>query len=247
MSVKQSHYESLLAEYSNSEAAIALLKQHRPYMEMIPSMRRPQESVITIPVPIVRLREGVSYSGGQQGVSIAPGQAVSLPCDLGIFMCDPEWKVKTGVEIFVFIHRPDEDFYQLLSRWRETRVWLDKDYEWVMPHQYRYIYSQEAEDIYPLFVLFSETPERIKKGLSGARLPFVVHSTRELSDGNARESIAPTEFIDASTEESEVELSEDLLLEEQPQLYDFDSNGDRPKEPDWKWDDGSMVGGDGEN
>lgn len=247
MSVTQSHYESLLAEYSNSEAAIALLKQHRPYMEMIPSMRRPEDSVITIPLPIVRLRDGVSYSGGQQGVSIAPGQAVSLPCDLGVFMCDPEWKVKTGVEIFVFIHRPEEDFYQLLSRWRETQVWLDKDYEWVMPHQYRYIYSQEAEDIYPLFVLFSETPERIKKGLSGARLPFVVHSTWELPADDTQESIAHTEFIDASTEGSEVELSEDLLLDEQSKLYDFESNSDRPKEPDWRLDDGSMVGGDGES
>ena len=245
MSVKQSHYESLLAEYSNSEAAIALLKQHRPYLEMIPSMRRPDKSLITIPLPIVRLREGVSYSGGERGVTIAPGQAVSLPCDVGIFMCDPEWKVKTGVEIFIFIHRPDEDFYKLLSRWRETQVWLDKDYEWVMPHQYRYIYPQEADDVYPLFVLFSETPERIKQGLRGAHLPFVVHSTGELPTEDSQESIAHLEFMEPS-DGSATELSEDLLSEESSKLFD-ESYGDRPKEPDWKWDDGSMVGGDGEN
>lgn len=173
MPVKNSHYETLLAEYSNSEAAIALLKQHRPYLEMIPSMRRPDESVIAIPLPIVRLREGVSYSG-KSGMSIAPGQAVCLPSDLGIMMCDPEWKVKVGVEIFIFIHRPHEDFSDLLTRWRLTQVWLDQGYEWVMPNHYNYVYSQEAEKIYPLFVLFSETPERIKRGLKGANLPVVI-------------------------------------------------------------------------
>ena len=244
MSVRQSHYEGLLAEYSNSAAAIALLKQHRPYLEMIPSMRRPEESIISIPLPIARLREGVSYSGGRNGVTIAPGQAVCLPCDLGIFMCDPEWKVKTGVEIFVFIHRPQEDFYHLLSRWRETQVWLDKNYELLMPYQYKHIYPQEADDIYPLFVLFSETPERIKKGLRGAHLPFVVHSTWELPTEDSEELVESFEFIDSSTD-GVAELSEDLLLEEQSS--NFESYSDRPKEPEWKWDDGSMVGGDGES
>ena len=38
---KQSDYEASLAEYSNHTAAIALLKQYRPYLEMIPSLRRP--------------------------------------------------------------------------------------------------------------------------------------------------------------------------------------------------------------
>jgi len=63
MSVKQSHYEALLAEYSESSAAIALLKKYRVYMEMIPSIRRAHESLITIPLPIARLRDGVSYAG----------------------------------------------------------------------------------------------------------------------------------------------------------------------------------------
>lgn len=109
MSIKQSNYEILLAEYSESTAAIALLKKYRLYMEMIPSIRRANESLISIPLPVARLREGVSYAS-KSGTSIAPGQAVCLPCDLAILMCDPEWKVKVGVEILVFIHRPDEDF-----------------------------------------------------------------------------------------------------------------------------------------
>jgi hypothetical protein len=52
MTVQKSVYESSLAQYSNHLAAIALLKQHRPYLEMIPSLRHPCESVITIPLPI---------------------------------------------------------------------------------------------------------------------------------------------------------------------------------------------------
>ncbi|MEG4120925.1 hypothetical protein QUA43_26090 [Microcoleus sp. N9_B4] len=175
MSVKQSHYETLLAEYSESSAAIALLKKYRVYMEMIPSIRRALESLITIPLPIARLRDGVSYAGSS-GTSISPGQAVCLPCDLAILMCDPEWKVKIGVEILIFIHRPGEEFSELLGRWRQSQVWLDKGYEWVMPHRYRHIYSDEAEAVHPLFVLFEETPELIQRGLMAAGLPFVVES-----------------------------------------------------------------------
>ncbi|MGB3405780.1 MAG: hypothetical protein WBA77_24090 [Microcoleaceae cyanobacterium] len=186
MSVHTAEYETLLAEYSNAEAAITLLKQYRPYWEMIPSLRRPEESTIAIPLPIVRLQEGVSYSG-QSKISISAGQAVSLPCDLAVIMCDPEWKVKVGVEIFVFIHRPNEDFSDLLTRWRLTQIWLDKTYEWVMPAHYSSVYSQEAEKIYPLFVLLPETPERIQRGLKGTNLPFIiqtpsVYSTVEISE-----------------------------------------------------------------
>lgn len=177
MVVKKSDYEALLAEYSNSKATIALLKQYRLYLEMVPSLRRPEDSLITIPLPIIRLRQEGSES-----------KTVALPCDLGIFMCDPEWKVKTGVEIFVFIYRPDEDFSDLLSRWRKTQVLLDKEYEWIMPQDYKHIYSQEAEEIYPLFVLFSETPERIKRGLTGANLPFVIQPTFDSIDLEVEES-----------------------------------------------------------
>ena len=174
MVVKQSHYETLLAEYSDSLAVVSLLKRYRLYLEMIPSIRQADESVVTIPLPIVRLRDGVSYTGA--GTSITPGSAACLPCDIAVLMCDPEWKVKTGVEILIFIHRPSEDFYDLLSRWRQSQVWLDKGYEWVMPHRYRHIYSTEAEDVYPLFVLFAESSERVKRGLKGAGLPFVVQT-----------------------------------------------------------------------
>ncbi|MEA5500970.1 hypothetical protein [Limnoraphis robusta] len=195
MPVQQSHYETLLAEYSNAEAAIALLKQHRTYLEMIPSMRRPDESLITIPLPIVRLRDGVSYTG-KSGLSITPGQAICLPSDLGIIMCDPEWKVKMGAEIFIFIHRPNEDFSDLLTRWRFTQVCLEQGYEWVMPEHYSHIYSQEAEKIYPLFVLFSETPERIKRGLKGANLPFVIPALDTTVDPLDYQSIDELEELD---------------------------------------------------
>ena len=192
MSVQQSHYEALLAQYSEFSAAIALLKKYRLYMEMIPSIRRVNESLITIPLPIARLREGVSYARSN-GASISPGQAVSLPCDLAILMCDPEWKVKVGVEILIFIHRPDEDFSGLLGRWRQCQVWLDQDYEWVMPYRYSHIYSDEAEAVHPLFVLFEESSDRIQRGLMAAGLPFVVESLNSIND----EELAETESLEA--------------------------------------------------
>ena len=175
MFIKQYNYEALLAQYSESAAALELLKKYRIYMEMVPSIRRSDDSLIAIPLPIARLREGVSYARSS-GASISPGQAVCLPCDLAILMCDPEWKVKIGVEILIFIHRQNEEFSELLGRWRQCQVWLDKDYEWVMPHRYRHIFSDQAEAIHPLFVLFDETPELIQRGLMGAGLPFVVES-----------------------------------------------------------------------
>jgi len=175
MSIQQFHYEELLAEYSSQLGAIELLKQHRPYFELIPSLRRPQESLITIPLPIVRLSQTIT-STKHSGV-VKPGrQATCLPCDLAVLMCDPEWKIKTGAEILVFIHRPDEEFSELLSRWRQTQVFLDNGYEWVMPSRYNHILSEGADKVHPLFVIYAETPERIKLGLKGAYLPFVVQS-----------------------------------------------------------------------
>lgn len=173
MMVKNSHYEELLAEYSNSLSAIALLKQYRPYLEMIPSLRRPDESVIAIPLPNVRIRhEGSNSSAAKVGTV----EVIELPCDVVILMCDPEWKIKTGGEIMIFIHRPHEDFSDLLRRWRQTEILLSKNYDWLMPQRYRYILSEGAEQIYPLFVVFAETQERIKRGLKGAALPFVVQT-----------------------------------------------------------------------
>ena len=180
MPVKQSNYEEWLAAYSNYSAVLALLKQHRPYLEMLPSLRRPNESVIPIPLPVVRLR--YSTSVGKESSMTKIVEATRLPCDVAILMCDPDWKIKTGVEIFLFIHRPQEDFSDLLGRWRQTQVLLDKDYEWLMPPRYQHIFSEGANSIYPLFIVFSETPERIIRGLHGASLPFIVQMTSSIEE-----------------------------------------------------------------
>jgi hypothetical protein len=190
MPVKQSDYEALLAEYSNHEAAIALLKKHRPYLEMIPSMRRPDESVITIPLPIVRIRNPHPLTAHHSMAVTTVQGAVCLPCDVAILMCDPEWKIKMGVEIFIFIHRPHEDFSDLLSRWRQTQVLLDKDYEWLMPPRYQHILSEGNERLYPLFVVFPETPERIQRGLLGANLPFVMQVPDPVAQEETSQSLS---------------------------------------------------------
>lgn len=165
MPIKQSQYEILLAEYSNRESAIELLRQYRPYLEMLPSLRRPDESVITIPFPLLRLRKSKSSA-----------EVLQLPCDLAILTCDPEWKIKMGVEIMVFIHRPEEEFSDLLRRWRETEIWLNQDYEWIMPLGKEHIFSEGAQKAYPLFVGFPETGNNIRRGLKGAGLPLVIQS-----------------------------------------------------------------------
>lgn len=192
MVVKKSQYETVLAEYSSVQAAIALLKQHRPYLEMIPSMRRISESLIVIPLPIVRIRSSKAHGG--QGINETPEGLAGLPCDLGILMCDPEWKVKTGVEIFVFIHRPEEDFSDLLTRWRKTQIWLDRGYEWVMPSRYKHIISEGAEKICPLFVLFPGTPDRVKKGLQSNYLPFVIENPELNWEESSPEAPSPEEL-----------------------------------------------------
>lgn len=176
MPVKRSHYEETLAEYSHPSAVVELLKQYRPYLEMLPSMRRPDESLITLPLPIVRLRHAPA-SPQTWHLGHAPMTNSSLtriPCDIGILMCDPDWKVKTGVEILIFIHRPQEDLSDLLGRWRQSQVMLDKEYEWITPPRYQHILCEGADKVSPLVVLFEETPERIKRGLKGARIPCVI-------------------------------------------------------------------------
>jgi hypothetical protein len=171
MPVYQTHYEELLATYSNHQNAVALLRQYRPYFEKVPSIRRSQDSVVTIPLPVVQVRQPTGTS-----LANAPYELIKLPCDLALLMCDPEWKIKTGVEIIVFIHRPGEDFSDLLDRWRQTQVLLSRGYNWEMPLRFQHIFNEGAEKIYPLFILFSETPERIQRGLKGAGLPFVLHA-----------------------------------------------------------------------
>lgn len=169
MTAHRNQYEAALADCCDASGAIALLKRYRPYLELLPSMRRPDESLITIPLPIVKARRSSAIGGA--GV---PGtEALCLSCDLAILMCDPEWKIKTGIEVFVFIHRAQEDFSDLLSRWRQTQVVLSRGYEWDLPLRYKHILNEGADNPYPLFVVFEETPERIKRGLKGAFLPFV--------------------------------------------------------------------------
>ena len=190
MSVNRTHYEAVLAECCDALGAIALLKRYRPYLELLPSMRRPDESLITIPLPIVKFRKTAASTGlGGTG-----SEALCLPCDLAILMCDPEWKIKTGVEVFAFIHRPEEDFSDLLSRWRQTQVILSRGYEWDLPLRYKHILSEGTDTPYPLFVVFEKTPERIKRGLKGAFLPFVVQQADAL-DQEALIEPAATEVL----------------------------------------------------
>lgn len=177
MSIKKYDYETALADFSNRERIVSLLGQYRQYLEMIPSMRRPDDSVISIPLPLAKvrnLRQVMGDSINQGSVD----ETIPIPCDLAIIMCDPEWKIKMGVEILVFIHRPQEDFSDLLRRWRQTQVYLDKEYEWIMPDTEEHMFSDLAERILPLFIVFPDTPARIRKGLTGASLPFVEYTIK---------------------------------------------------------------------
>jgi hypothetical protein len=204
MAVKPIQYESLLSTCSEYQGVMALLRQYRPYLEAIPSMRRPQESIVTIPLPNVRVRQTVQST--QPGTAtISAGEAVPLPCDVVVLMCDPEWKIKTGVEIFLFIHRPHEDFSDLLMRWRQTQIFLDRGYEWMLPARHEHLLNDGADVARPLFVVFPESPERILKGLQGAGLPAVAY---EASLENTVQAAMPME-------DSEV------LPEEDPDAFDL--------------------------
>lgn len=189
ISVKKSDYETLLAQFSTHSGAIALLKQHRPYLEALPSIRRPEQSLITIPLPIVRIRRReLTFNNPLQ--TKTPRVATSLPCDLAILMCDPEWKIKMGTEIIVFIHRPEEDFSDLVDRWRQTQVYLDQDYEWLMPPNEQHMISEAAEEIKPLFVVFEGTSDRIKQGLAGAGFPYIVQSLNSAVESEISDTIS---------------------------------------------------------
>lgn len=172
MAVQPIQYETLLSTCSEYAGALALLRLHRPYLEVIPSMRRPQDSIVTIPLPNIRVRQAVNLFP-QGGSPIASGEAVSLPCDVALLMCDPEWKIKTGVELLIFIHRPQEDFSDLLMRWRRTQILMEQGYEWMLPARHSHLLSDGADVIRPLFIVFPESPSRILKGLQGAGLPAV--------------------------------------------------------------------------
>ena len=179
MSIKKSDYETALADFSNRERIVSLFGQYRQYLEMIPSMRRPYDSLISIPLPLAKIRN-LKQVMGDSISSANVDETTAIPCDIAVIMCDPEWKIKMGVEILVFIHRPQEDFSDLLRRWRQTQVHLNKEYEWIMPDTEEHMFSDLAERILPLFIIFPDTPARIRKGLKGASLPFVEY-TIELS------------------------------------------------------------------
>jgi hypothetical protein len=162
MSTYQYQYDALLSYYSTQENVVKLLRQYRPYFEMIPSLRRPHDSVICVPLPVVKL------------AAAAEGQNhIQLECDIGVVMCDPDWKVKVGREIFILLHRPGEDFASLLRRWRQVEVTLSHEYTWLLPIKYRHLLGDRADYLFPLFVTLSYTPSRIRKGLEGASLPYV--------------------------------------------------------------------------
>ncbi len=173
-STQQIDYDHLLATLTNRDRAIALLKEYRPYLEKLPSLRRPEQSIITIPLPVVHLRYlplNEADEGGKQSIPLAK----RIPCDLAILMCDPEWKIKLGSEVLVFIHRPQETFFDLLTRWRRCQIYLDQGYEWLMPPDEQHMFSEGADEICPLFVVSEQTPPHIQKGLNGAGLPVLVY------------------------------------------------------------------------
>jgi hypothetical protein len=177
MSLSRDPYEELLASFSHHHRAVELLRNYRPYFERIPSIRRSSESVVTIPLPVIKVRQkqlNVSKPSHE-----TPYELIAIPCDLALLMCDPEWQIKTEVEFFVFIHRPGEELSDLLRRWRETQVLLSRGYSWEMPLRYQHIFSEGVEKPLPLFVLTTETSERIKRGLSGACLPAVTMPINE--------------------------------------------------------------------
>lgn len=167
-------YEELLANCCHYDGILAILMQHRPYFEALPSVRRPQESMVSIPLPNVRTREAFE-TGGLMG---SRDRIRQLPCDIALMMCDPEWKIKTGIEIVLFIQRPGEDFSDLLGRWRQTQLELGQGVEWLMPRAHKHLLAEGTETPHPIFVVFTATEgemskreARIIRGLTGAGLP----------------------------------------------------------------------------
>ena len=79
----------------------------------------------------------------------------------------------------------------MLGRWRQTQVWLDNDYEWLMPLRHSHILSEGANIIYPLFVVFNDTLEHIQRGLVGAELPFIMQTPDSLLEENLTDIFSP--------------------------------------------------------
>lgn len=192
-------YEEMLADCCHYDGILSILTQHRPYFEALPSVRRPQESMVAIPLPNVRSRETSETAGMiDSRYSIRP-----LPCDIALMMCDPEWKIKTGIEIVLFIQRPGEDLSDLLGRWRQTQVELGQGVEWLMPRKHKHLLAEGTETPHPLFIVFVELENdlsaresRIIRGLGGASLPVAIQTL----------SLEEDEFSMAKTEESYPEV-----------------------------------------
>jgi hypothetical protein len=51
--------------------------------------------------------------------------------------------------------------------------------------------SEGANTIYPLFVVFSDTLERIQRGLIGAELPFIMQTSDSLLEENLTNIFSP--------------------------------------------------------
>ncbi len=188
MALQNILYEEVLVRFSDPGQATYLLRQYRPYLETVPSMRRPTESLIPIPLPIAQVQRSPSREHPRQ-----PNvTAVQLPCDLVFLMCDPEWRVKTDVEILIFIHRPGEFFADLLNRWRQTQVLLQRGYHWEMPLHHQDIFNEGAERRLPLFVLVDYSNSRMRRGMQAAQLPHVclqiTQTTPEQSKSKAAKS-----------------------------------------------------------
>ncbi len=179
-------YEEMLADCCHYDGILSILTQHRPYFEALPSVRRPQESMVAIPLPNVRSRETSETPGTTHlRYSVRP-----LPCDIALMMCDPEWKIKTGIEIALFIQRPGEDLSDLLGRWRQTQVELGQGVEWLMPRKHRHLLAEGTETPHPLFIVFVESERdlsarerRIIRGLGGADLPVAIEILMPKDDG----------------------------------------------------------------
>jgi hypothetical protein len=171
-------YEELLTNCCHYEGVLSILTQHRPYFEALPSIRRLQESMVIIPLPNVRSRE-VSEVGGQIDTR---NYIRSVPCDITLMICDPEWKIKTGIEIVLFIQRPREEFSDLLRRWRQTQIELGQGVEWLMPREYKHLLAEGTMEPRPLFVVSMPNDDercdravRTIHGLTGAGLPVAIH------------------------------------------------------------------------
>lgn len=175
-------YEELLANCCHYEGVLSILTQHRPYFEALPSIRRLQESMVIIPLPNVRSRE-VSEVGGQIDTR---NYVRPVPCDIALMICDPEWKIKTGIEIVLFIQRPKEEFSDLLRQWRQTQVELGQGVEWLMPRKYKHLLAEGTMEPRPLFVVSMPAENegcdravRTIHGLTGAGLPVAIHQTAD--------------------------------------------------------------------